>query len=104
MFFAADLSNSETVSSETVKSVRCRKSPYNTVMERRVLDCLKRGPMTTEKLGVKILGRSVTYRRPVIATLHKMASDGLILHHKDGDTHIWELTNSYTIRPIMVPV
>lgn len=83
------------------------KSPYNStqhrVTEQKIINCLKNGPMTTQSLGRKILGRTATSRRPIIAILHKMASDGVIIHHQIGDEHVWELTRSIKIAPIIVP-
>lgn len=72
------------------------------ITDQKILNCLKDGPMDTISIAKKILGRTI-WRRPISATLYRMASEGKIIHHQEDDVHIWELTSSEPIIPIVVP-
>lgn len=72
------------------------------ITEQKIVNCLRQGPMETHDIARRIVGRS-TSRRPIISVLHKMASDGIIIHHQVNNKHIWELTRSSQIDPIIVP-
>lgn len=79
------------------------------IIERKVLNCLKDGPLDTLTIAKKVYGgtvpnRPVTGRRAMTAILYRMASEGKIIHHKDGDLHTWELTSSEVMIPIVVPI
>lgn len=73
----------------------------HTITDQKVLNCLKDGPLDTLSIAKKILGR-MTWRRPISATLYRMASEGKIICHQEGDLHIWELVAS--VAPIVVPL
>lgn len=72
------------------------------ITDQKILNCLRDGPLDTLSIGKKILGRT-TWRRPINATLYRMASEGKIIHHQEEDLHIWELTSSEPVVPIVVP-
>jgi len=67
------------------------------IIEQKIISCLRSGPMTTLEIG-----RNVS-RLPITAILHKMASDGVVIHHQERNEHIWELTGNNYIQPIVVP-
>lgn len=73
------------------------------IIDRKVLNCLRDGPLDTLSIAKKILGR-ITYRLPISAILYRMASEGKIIHHQDGDLHTWELTSPESMVPIVVPI
>lgn len=73
------------------------------IIDRKVLNCLRDGPLDTLSIAKKILGK-ITYRFPISAILYRMASEGKIIHHQDGDLHTWELTSPESMVPIVVPI
>ena len=72
------------------------------IIDKKILNCLRDGPMDTVSIGKRVLGRT-PWRRPISALLYRMASEGTIIHHQEGDLHIWELTATEPISPIIVP-
>jgi predicted transcriptional regulator len=84
------------------KEVTLAETTRHHIIEQKIINCLRKEPMNTIEIGKKILGRS-TSRRPIISILHKMASEGIIIHHQEGNEHMWELTQSSVITPIVVP-
>ncbi len=79
-----------------------KESVRHKIIDQKILNCLRDGPMDTLTIGRKILGRT-TWRRPISTTLYRMASDGTIIHHQEEGLHIWELTSSQPVSPIIVP-
>lgn len=74
------------------------------ILEKKILKLLEYGPLDTLSIGKRIFPTiNTTGKRYTTSILHRLAYNGVILHHQEDGMDVWELIHPEPVSPIIVP-
>lgn len=74
------------------------------ILEKKILKLLQYGPLDTLSIGKRMFPAiNTTGKRYTTSILHRLAYNGIVLHHQENGIDIWELIHPEPVSPIIVP-